>query len=82
MKLGIKVDVRFERVNRDANGKPGKVHLTVNGAPLCEMWSREAFQQHKSGVSRVTVEEFVKTPCGLKDDGTSGTQGCVSRLAP
>jgi hypothetical protein len=80
MKVDFNVDVRFERVNRDANGNPGKVHVTVNGAPLCEMWSRRAFQQHKSGVSRVMIDEFMKTPCGQTADGTPGTQGCLPRL--
>jgi hypothetical protein len=81
MKLSFPIEVRFERIKRDANGDPGRVHLTVNGAPLCETWSRQTFQQHKSGVERVTIQEFLDNGCGNDLTGAYG-QSCLQRLQP
>jgi hypothetical protein len=45
MRVSFPVEVRFEHVIRDANGKPDKTHLTMNGAPLCEIVLRHRLGQ-------------------------------------
>jgi hypothetical protein len=80
MQVPAEVTVRFQRVRKDANGKPGKVHHTVNGQPLCQLWTVEQFQGHSSGVETVGIDEFIAEPCGRRQDMTMGNQGCWVRL--
>jgi hypothetical protein len=79
MLLKVGVEHRFERVVADRNDDPGKVHITLNGAPICEMWTRKRFREHPAGIEQVGFAEFVKDACGLVN-GEVGTRGCAGVL--
>ena len=68
MRVPFSVEVSLERVRKDAHSKPGKVHVTINGGVLCENHSRAEFRKYP--LDYVTVDEFMKKPCG----------SCVTRL--
>ena len=74
------IEVRFEHITRDSKGKPGKVHCTINGTLLCDWWTRAAFQGHKSGVTRVGIEQFMERPCGRREDGSVVKDSCLGIL--
>jgi hypothetical protein len=62
----VSIEVRFERINvLQRDSAEGAVHLTLNGELLCKQWSKGAFHEHPSGVSRVTVEDFLQHPCKM-----------------
>ena len=83
MLLKQEVQVRFERIVKDQHGNPGKTHITLNGAPLCEMWTRKRFRNHPSGVEQVDFAQFVADACGTKvrhGNGEIGRFGCLAEM--
>ena len=81
--LKQEVQVRFERIVKDQHGNPGKVHVTLNGAPVCETWTRKRFRQHPSGVEQVDFATFLSDACGTKTRKGNGevlTFGCVPEM--
>ena len=83
MMLKQEVQVRFERIRQDQHGNPGKAHITLNGAPLCEMWTRKRFRAHPDGVEQVSLAQFMADACGMKvrhGNGEVGQHGCAAEL--
>jgi len=70
VQVPVRIAVQLERVKSDAKGHPGKGHVTVNGAPLCETHTRHEFQHRVGGVERISLAQFVDDPC----------HNCLTRL--
>ena len=60
MDVPVPVRVKFCRVVEDAQGRPGKGHLTVNKVSLCEGDGRW-LKAHAT--EDITVQEFLRNPC-------------------
>lgn len=74
MKLSVNVglQVDFRRVKEMKNGEPGQVHITVNGAPICEYIGKGFILNHTSGYESRTALQFMDDPCTLCYERSSG----------
>ncbi len=60
MRVSVPLTVEFRRVTKDASGRAGKGHLTVNFVSLCEGDGRW-LKNHAT--ERITAEQFMRDPC-------------------
>lgn len=68
MLLPVEVDVQLQRVPKDATstGKPGKVHLVVQGYTLHDLAQKTVDAGRwpwKHATERVGAAEFAEAPC-------------------
>jgi hypothetical protein len=56
----VKIEVQFRRVIADAQNRPGRGHLTINRASLCEGDGR--WLQTRP-TERITYQAFTENPC-------------------